>query len=147
MHPQKTSHDAGLPAVEGRRDHCPGFGLGLGERGTERADRTTAAPVRVAGVIDHEIAPLPQAVEAAEVEPLLRADGPVGLALDDCADQRRLVLEVVVELRAAHVCSVAHFLDRRAGHALLKDQPCRGVDDPRARRLALACQPRPIRTA
>ena len=39
--------------------HRPGLGLGLGERGTERADRTTEAAVRVAGVIDHEIAPLP----------------------------------------------------------------------------------------
>src|SRR5580704_17608138 len=76
MHPQKTSHDAGLPAFEGRRKHRPRFGLGLGERGTERADRTTEAPARLAGVIDHEIAPLPQAVQAAEVEPLLRADRP-----------------------------------------------------------------------
>ena len=104
------------------------------------------APARVAGVIDHEIAPLPQAIEAAEVKLLLRADGPVGLALDDCADQRRLVLEVVVELRAAHLCTVAHFLDRRAGNALLKDQLRRSVNDPRARLLALARQPRPIRT-
>ena len=30
--------------------------------------------------------------------------------------------------------TVAHFLDRRAGDALLKDQLCRGVNDPRARR-------------
>ena len=126
--------------------HCPGFGLGLGERGTERADRTTEAPARVAGVIDHEIAPLPQAIEAAEVEPLLRDDRHVGLALDDCANQRRLVLEVVVELRAAHLRTVAHFLDRRAGNALLIDQLRRSVNDPRARRLTLARQPRPIRT-
>ena len=77
MHPQKTGHDAGLGAIEGRRNHCPGFGRGLGERGTGRADRTTAEPARVTGVIDHEITPLPQAIEAAEVELLLGADGPV----------------------------------------------------------------------
>ena len=93
--------------------------------------------VSLAGVIDDEIPPLPQAFQAAEVEPLLRSDGHVGLALDDCADQRRLVVEVVVELGAAHVRAVAHFLDRRAGDALLVDQLCRGVDDPRARLSAL----------
>src|SRR5260221_4650139 len=145
VHPQETGHDAGLPAFERRREHHPGFGLYLGELGTERADRTAAAPVRVAGVLNHEVTPLPEAIEAAEVDLLLRADGHVGLALDDCTDQRRLVFEVVVELRTAHVRTVAHFLDRRAGNALLIDQLRRSVDDPPARRGALARQPRPIR--
>src|SRR5690242_3253016 len=39
VHSEKTGHDAGLPALEGHRKHRPSFGLGLGERGTERPDR------------------------------------------------------------------------------------------------------------
>ena len=77
-----------------------GFGIRVGELASERADRATASVVDGALVVDHPISPGAQALQGAEIEPLVVGDDLVRLMLDDGPDQRRLVVEVVVELRA-----------------------------------------------
>ena len=100
-----------------------------------------ATAAELALVLNNEVAPGAQAVQAAEVELLLVADDRTGLVVDHGPDESGLVVEVVIELRTADVRGGPHVLDRGLGDAALEDQLGRGADDPLAGPLTLASQP------
>src|ERR1700728_711734 len=100
MHLPKAVPNGGFPTLEPVGDLGSGFRIGLGQFTSDRADWAAAAAVEFPLVLDHPVAPGAQAVQAAEIERLLPGDDRVGLVLDHSANQRGLVIEVVVELRA-----------------------------------------------
>ena len=68
----------------------------------------------------------------------------LGLVVDDRPDQRLLVLEIVVHLRAAHPGRRPDVLQRGLGHTPVEHQLRRGRDDPLPGVAAPARQPPPV---
>ena len=132
VHGPQPVADPGLPAAESAGHGHPRRVVDLGHLGAQGADRAAAAALKRALVLDQHVTPGPQAghrVQVVEVGPLGLQDR-VGLVVDDGADQRLLVLEVVVHLRAAHPGGRPDVLQRGLGRAALEDELRRGRDDP-----------------
>ena len=132
VHGPEPVADPGLPAAE-----PPGHGHAAPRRrsrpprrpgcrsGSRRGTRASAG-ARPAG---HARPAGRQRVEVVQMRALGVQDR-VRLVVDDRADQRLLVLEVVVHLRAAHPGRRPDVLQRRLGHAALEDELRRGRHDP-----------------
>ena len=61
--------------------------------------------------------------------------------VDDCRDQRLLVGEVVVDLRAAHRRLGSDVVERYAGNAVTADEATRSFDDSLSGALTLCGEP------
>ena len=92
---------------------------------------------------DQEVPPCPQALQAVQrgQHRFLAADDGLGLVLDDRLNQGLLVLEVVIDLRAAHPGGRPDILDGRPGDAAVEHQLGRRRDNPLPGLLALRRQP------
>jgi hypothetical protein len=95
------------------------------------------------GEVQQRPAPPPEPVEHVPAPEGGGGDGGVELACEvgeHLAEQRRLVLEVVVEGAPGHACGLDDFGGRRAGEAVGGEQVPRRGDDGRAGHLRFLCR-------
>src|SRR3954447_4353550 len=121
-----------LPASERVGERQPCLLVGLGELRRERADRTAAARAARALMLDHAVEP------GADRPPALqRTDRPqhaLGIVICDRAQQRRPVVEVVIELPLADTGLLDHGVETGRRDPAVGDQVAGHGDDPLARR-------------
>ena len=128
-----------LPAREPVDERGAGRFVAFGQLADEGADRAPADGGALLLKRDEGIEPAVDRREAVELveQAVLRAEDRVGRDVDDRSQQVVAVVEVVVELAAAHVGLALDVLEADRAGAALGDQPRRRPEDPQAGRSAL----------
>ena len=142
MHRPDSLAERVLPVSEAAGDVLPGRWIGLGQLARQGADRATTPTLELALDRNRLVAPRAQGLDAVELaeQRFLGIEDGMALVVDYRMNERLLVGEVVVELRARHTGGALHVLDAGARHSSLEDQVRRRVDDPLSRLFALSGQ-------